>query len=243
MSVIKKIQIGDTDYDIGVKAENIEGQIDLSDYTLKSETGNLEELETEDKTNLVNAINEVANSSGGRSSTIYEITLTTALDNMKKNLNNDDKLLLAGIINDAYSKGYTSFALLVKGISTSNRPLNYIMNYPLSTINTSLQTKPSNITLLYALPTQYYTYPDDEKKVQFAFGGLLIGGLTWNGNECTIDFVQFNGALLNIPKESNVLTKNNTSSYTPSAQYHPATKKYVDDSITSAITTTLGGEF
>lgn len=39
------------------------------------------------------------------------------------------------------------------------------------------------------------------------------------------------------------LTTDNTTSYTPTADYNPATKKYVDDSIASAITTTLGGSF
>lgn len=33
---------------------------------------------------------------------------------------------------------------------------------------------------------------------------------------------------------SDVLTKNNTTPYTPTASYHPATKKYVDDSIAAA---------
>ena len=40
-----------------------------------------------------------------------------------------------------------------------------------------------------------------------------------------------------------VLTTDNTASYTPASDYNPATKKYVDDSIASAITTTLGGSF
>ena len=39
------------------------------------------------------------------------------------------------------------------------------------------------------------------------------------------------------------LATNNTKSYTPRGDYHPATKKYVDDSIASAITTTLGGNY
>lgn len=34
--------------------------------------------------------------------------------------------------------------------------------------------------------------------------------------------------------KTEVLTKTNTTSYTPSAEYHPATKKYVDDNIASA---------
>ena len=36
---------------------------------------------------------------------------------------------------------------------------------------------------------------------------------------------------------------NNTSAYTPTGDYNPATKKYVDDSIKSAITDTLGGSY
>ena len=36
-------------------------------------------------------------------------------------------------------------------------------------------------------------------------------------------------------KSSDVLTKTNTTIYTPSANYNPATKKYVDDSINTAL--------
>lgn len=36
-------------------------------------------------------------------------------------------------------------------------------------------------------------------------------------------------------KSSDVLTKTNNAVYTPSANYNPATKKYVDDSINTAL--------
>ena len=39
------------------------------------------------------------------------------------------------------------------------------------------------------------------------------------------------------------LSLGETRSYTPTSDYNPATKKYVDDSITAAITTTLGGSY
>ena len=42
---------------------------------------------------------------------------------------------------------------------------------------------------------------------------------------------------------ASVLSTTNTQSYTPTANYHPATKKYVDDAITSAITDALGGNY
>lgn len=41
----------------------------------------------------------------------------------------------------------------------------------------------------------------------------------------------------------NYLTKNNETPYTPTSDYNPATKKYVDDTITTAITTSLEGSY
>lgn len=43
--------------------------------------------------------------------------------------------------------------------------------------------------------------------------------------------------------ETNCLHKNNTTAFTPTEDYNPATKKYVDDAIVSAITNTLGGVY
>lgn len=43
--------------------------------------------------------------------------------------------------------------------------------------------------------------------------------------------------------EDNFLSKVNTTSYTPTADYNPATKKYVDDAIATAITSALGGSY
>lgn len=40
-----------------------------------------------------------------------------------------------------------------------------------------------------------------------------------------------------------VLTKNNTAAYTPTGDYNPSTKKYVDDSIKTAIGTALEGSY
>lgn len=40
-----------------------------------------------------------------------------------------------------------------------------------------------------------------------------------------------------------LLHKTNTKSYTPTADYHPSTKKYVDDAITTAITSVLESEY
>ena len=52
---------------------------------------------------------------------------------------------------------------------------------------------------------------------------------TGNGNQ----FLSNDGTYKNVPQPnlSNYLSKTNTTSYTPTANYHPATKKYVDDYI------------
>lgn len=43
--------------------------------------------------------------------------------------------------------------------------------------------------------------------------------------------------------DNNFLKKTNTTEYTPTANYHPATKKYVDDAISTNITNMLGGNY
>lgn len=42
---------------------------------------------------------------------------------------------------------------------------------------------------------------------------------------------------------SNFLKKDNTTAYTPSADYNPATKKYVDDTISASVTNMLTGNY
>lgn len=49
--------------------------------------------------------------------------------------------------------------------------------------------------------------------------------------------------LTDYAKIEDVLTKTNTTYFTPTSDYHPATKKYVDDSIANAITNVLDGEY
>lgn len=43
--------------------------------------------------------------------------------------------------------------------------------------------------------------------------------------------------------DTNFLKKNNTTAYTPSENYHPATKKYVDDAISTSVTSALNESY
>lgn len=52
-------------------------------------------------------------------------------------------------------------------------------------------------------------------------GSAFPAGKIMTESEVAFDYVY----------KDSVLTKTNTSSYTPTANYHPATKKYVDDQV------------
>lgn len=66
---------------------------------------------------------------------------------------------------------------------------------------------------------------------------------SWSGNTFTATFASFSSVNATLVSANDVLTKTNTTSYTPTANYHPATKKYVDDAISTAITDALGGSY
>ena len=55
--------------------------------------------------------------------------------------------------------------------------------------------------------------------------------ITWTNGEAIIDYITATQKTLKLVGESEVLTKSNTSSFTPTSNYHPATKKYVDEMI------------
>lgn len=59
----------------------------------------------------------------------------------------------------------------------------------------------------------------------------------WNNDIFTPSFINAKKG------DAGVLPVNNTYAYTPTGNYHPATKKYVDDSIKTAITDALGGSY
>lgn len=91
--------------------------------------------------------------------------------------------------------------------------------------------KPRDYT---SLPTAIYFDNNDTVRVGhfwMEFGRSSDGTITVN--TLTIRMPE------SIVMSNNVLTKTNTASYTPSDDYNPATKKYVDDQITS-INNTIG---
>lgn len=80
-------------------------------------------------------------------------------------------------------------------------------------------------------------------EIYYSTGGTLTAGNT-TGEEFT--WAHRNWERIDVQPASdmsNYLSKNNTNVYTPSGDYNPATKKYVDDAIQNAITSALGGSY
>lgn len=202
--------------------------VNLDDYATKEELnssvgelnntiGNIENLSTEDKSSLVNAINEVVNSGSG-SCALYHYRRST--DSSSGSLNNHDKNKLGEILTDAYKKGLDDIRINISLNDTSS----YSYNFDRQS-SKSIQDKPTSIYWFgvginkrYANNTSFYLNIFQ-----------LTVDVTWSDDGvCTINF----GTLyLTTP---NMLTKDNTFAYTPTGDYHPATKKYVDDSLSNA---------
>lgn len=71
---------------------------------------------------------------------------------------------------------------------------------------------------------------------------IYLGAGTWDANTGAHTGVRISiqrNLQWALAQERNVLTKTNTNSYTPTSDYHPATKNYVDSSISKAITGAL----
>ena len=66
---------------------------------------------------------------------------------------------------------------------------------------------------------------------------------TWSDNVFIVSTIIGNRDKHEFISTKTGLTKTNETSYTPTSDYNPATKKYVDDAITTAITDALGGNY
>lgn len=187
--------------------------VDLSNYYTKEETdvitGDLENLITENKDNLVEAINEVM---GGEIPQL-NIGNAVALTEPSSYTRSDVAPLLAQAISRV-TKNYTQkgclilygyqelgiFKISASGTSGSNRVVS--MSGTTYMLQDSLSYSSFNFVYFsLEIPT------DENKVVRCRRTGLYKYD------------------------PDKLLTDNNTRQYTPTADYHPATKKYVDDNV------------
>lgn len=215
--------------------------VDLTDYYTKTETdaitGNLENLTTEDKSNLVNAINEVANKGSdveGNELAIYSLKLNGLASG--NNVKSSDLPKIDEMINSLFQKGVKQFILRLTyddSIGYSNAPYTEFIGY-----NNSWQIREDQSSvILYSLSNE--DVGNDSIRVDRTFN--IYG--SWNNGVFETSRARFySGTTYNLSRfltSSTALTKTNTSEYTPTSDYNPATKKYVDDQITTVNNRTL----
>lgn len=199
---------------------------------IKEITGELANLDTTDKSNLVSAINEVASSGGGSDTLVYSLISDMASNanwNGTQRFTNTDKTKLTEIIQEVYNNGYNTFNLIVTSSNNQKAPLTFNYGRP----QQNIQSKPTRIILSTIISDNRIT----DSSVATIFSVDFIVNMIWNGNTVTVEDA------LTVTDKTTYLSTANTNYYVPTSNYHPATKKYVDDSIAAAITTTLGGSY
>lgn len=205
-------------------ANSASGGITLDD--VEAITGELANLNTKDKSNLVNAINEVANS--GES--IYEIRPKDLhlIDYM-------DTALVGEQITRMFTDGVEDPILRVRPTDVARANITYYdfklgrTDYPFSK-KTQYYFMINPIIGISGAPIQVWnTY------LKIAY--IYISGSWDSDNKFTCNTIRcntmFNETVENITTDNKVLTKTNTNAFTPTENYHPATKKYVDDTISA----------
>lgn len=194
--------------------------------------GDLQDLDTTDKTDIVSAINEVASSGGGGDILVYSLisdTTSNANWNGTQRFTNTDKTKLTEIIQEVYNNGYNTFDLIVTSSNNQKAPLTFNYGRP----QQNIQSKPTRITLSTIISDTRIT----SSSMVMIFSIDLVVDMTWDGNTVTVENA------LTVTDKTTYLSTTNTNYYIPTSNYNPATKKYVDDAIAAAITTTLGGSF
>ena len=136
-----------------------------------------------------------------------------------------DKMVAAFKNNKDKGLGYPAFLMRY-----SDGPVLFV--YRTSNYTTNLYK-----TLQYI--GEYVTYSKRNARTVYTFSVNVRGFGYSSTTEVDIE----DAVRISRYKEDNSLNIDNTEEYTPTADYHPSTKKYVDDSIKSAITSALEAEY
>ena len=201
------------------------GGITLDD--VKIITGELTNLSTEDKSSLVNAINEVANKGSdveGNELAIYSLKINGL--GSGNSIKSSDLPKIDEMINSLFQKGVKQFILRLTyddSIDYDNGSYTEFIGY-----NNKLQIRENQTPIiLYSLSNAtLYNY-------SIRVGGTFNINGSWNNGVFKTSRAVFTYGteyyLSSFLTSSTALTKTNTSEYMPTSDYNPATKKYVDD--------------
>ena len=209
-------------------------EMDLSGYATTAMVGDLSTLKTTDKDSVVDAVNELVDKQlvagdgieldgnvikSVSDVPIYRIKASAHMSNNTfVSIDKQDILKIEDKINKAYKSGLNSIGFIV---SSRNNNEQYLL------INNSndIQSKPSTYWLysIESVHNRYSTIGQNEPYMLLTI--QLTFGLSWTGDTCKVTSANICKAPLSL------LATNNTAPYTPTANYHPATKKYVDDKV------------
>lgn len=201
--------------------------IDLSDYYTKEES-DTKLNEKQDKLspgdNITISEDNVISASGAKIDfPIYIIDDNDDMffDDVSKyySLNETVRNKISQNITELYSTGQSSCGFILRDMNKSKQ-------YLLSNSDSDIQSKPESFWIFGPNSINNRYTPESAYRVVTA---QLCLSLSWSGDTCTCtEAIIF---LSQIP----VLAKDNASEYTPTGDYNPATKKYVDDVIVGSI--------
>ena len=171
------------------------------------------------------------------------ISLSSSYKGYTSNLSSSICDALTNIINDAYTKSKKKIRLIML---INNSPVTFESSIYYTTESNktnyiNILNKPTNMSYNamahYGHPTGTNTSSD---YFTLLYNLTLVIGfdISWNENNVAtvsnakIRVPHSGQSIMSVPYiNANYLSKTNTTAYTPTADYHPATKKYVDDSI------------
>lgn len=196
--------------------------------------------------NLTIDENGVVSASGGEIK-FYSIYLDTTLSqngtlylhNISSPYNTELKEFISNVMTECANKNYNSILILIRfKCINSIQQIPYLLlafdfEYKISSANNNYRNNNYRVASIGNEVLQnriFYKYRID------------ING-TWSDNVFIVSTIIGNRDKHEFISTETGLTKNNTTSYTPTSDYNPATKKYVDDAITTAITDALGGNY
>lgn len=154
-------------------------------------------------------------------------SVTNLVNGRSSSLNSTDKAKLSGFINDAYSKGYKNIGINIKTVNTTGDGYGMLLSSidPYYGKRTNIQNKTMSHDLwgvmVNDLADAYNTVLPQMRTMK------LQMTISWSSDVARVNFAYLTYC------EARFLTTINNTDYTPLTDYNPATKKYVDDKITS----------
>ena len=167
-------------------------------------------------------------SGGGASYPVYPIELecTTTYWPFTYNFSANDKTNMANIINDAYAKGY-KFVIFVIFKKSDVGDMFCLTSTGITPAWNNLQSKPSTFQIYGTSAIQLNT---GSNGIIYNSKAMSVN-LSWSGDTATVTSANINSNLVQL------LSTDNERSYTPTSNYHPATKLYVDNAANPTVTT------